>query len=668
MFNHATRCLVFVHPFVSLCLCICPLFGNRALSEAPTATLKRVELFPAGQCVFEYESTHVGSMELELPIGQRELDDFLKSVVLKGFDSMRVEYRADIGRDDVKEQLAGLSAKETRAELLQELKGLLVRVEGAEQTKEGRIVAIELQTDLEHSVGRNEVLDHEVLTLNTERGLEQIPLSAETNVTILDPIVKEKFEQRLNRFRKLEPERSNIILKLTKEKAGVGSIAYQTESAPWKCSYRLSEIDGQYRLMVAALIDNTTGFDWNEIELVLIMDQPLGFHSPVAKIRKPIRDTLEAELPFSLAPPSLAAGARLASDPEFAWSSPQEYDESDPFAPRAQSYGMGGMGGMGMGGMGGMSGMIGPVNPTNETARGANTNAAATRKGGNADLHVKLGLSFAVDNLSKEIYGRRMHIRIPNVTVPNGKSQTVFLPEIPHTIRALDVYAPSVHQRHPLAAFEITLKKGYQLMSGPGTVWNAHGYAGDIMIPRLVSDTPQMIAYAVDSEIEVRQETLKPIQRPSQWKEGQDERGATTIAEETLLERVVQYQLINGGALNKTVIVMHVEKEPAWKVLGAEDALNRFETLAKAEATTKFEVRESQLGEKLWERTMALDALQRLQKRDGLPESVVTLVRKWIANQERALELDRKLFSLKEVLDKTNNEMAAVKAERERLR
>jgi hypothetical protein len=93
MFNNATQCFA-----LGLFL-----FGEGACfaddAVPPTDALRngikltRVELFPAGQGVFEYESTEAGDVELKLPLTRHELDDLLKSLVLKGFDSARVDYQ-----------------------------------------------------------------------------------------------------------------------------------------------------------------------------------------------------------------------------------------------------------------------------------------------------------------------------------------------------------------------------------------------------------------------------------------------------------------------------------------------------------------------------------------------------------------------------------------------
>ena len=91
---------------------------------------------------------------------------------------------------------------------------------------------------------------------------------------------------------------------------GPAGIAFQTETAAWKCSYRIAKIDGEYQLVVAAVIDNTSGMDWIDVELVLIVDQPLGFHAPISTVHRAQRTNMLIPSPFSAAPPALAAGSK----------------------------------------------------------------------------------------------------------------------------------------------------------------------------------------------------------------------------------------------------------------------------------------------------------------------------------------------------------------------
>ena len=220
--------------------------------------LTRVELFPAGQGVFEYESTETGEVELTLPLTRHELDDLLKSLVLKGFDSARVDYepnadRNNAERNSIVSQVLSSENSMTRAELLQGLKGHAIQLTDESSSMSGVIVAVELQSH--ERIAGQEV---EVITLRTAEGIEQHVLSAATRITFADKSVQAQLDQALANLAKPATTRTPTTLKLKKKVPGPAGIAFQTETAAWKCSYRIAKIDGEYQLVVAAVIDNTS--------------------------------------------------------------------------------------------------------------------------------------------------------------------------------------------------------------------------------------------------------------------------------------------------------------------------------------------------------------------------------------------------------------------------
>jgi hypothetical protein len=636
MFKSASSCTALLLPILIGGAPICVVAGSSDTHQP--MLLSRVELFPAGQGVFEYESKNTGDTELSLQLRTVELDDVLKSLVLKGFDSARIEYKPEKDDAESVDPRYQTDATQSRAEILQGLQGSRVTVNDEKVSKSGTIVSVELQVQLTP----NGEQEYEVLTLSTAQGLEQIRLSQQTNVAFSDPNTKEKFDLALQQLKPTGNERATVILKLKKHVVGPAAIAYQTETAPWKCSYRIAEVENQFQWIASAVIDNHSGVDWKDIELVLIIDQPLGFKSALSEVQFAHRDSIAVPSLFSATPPLLAAGRRAPVGPKSAGIG-LTHPAEDPFSGGGYG-GMGGMGGMGMGGM--AMGMGAPG------ASNAVAGKQETIENSADPLAKRLGMSFTIDSLSGELSGNRVHIRIPNVTILSGESQTVFLPKIPQKIRQLSVHVSGMNRKHPLAAFEVTPLDGYQSLAGPGTVWSKKGYMGDVMFPRMVSDTPQLVTYSVDDSLTISQKPSQPQSLPSSWEIVKLPTG-NEFRQTTRLERVLQYSIENSSNEPKTVVIEHTERDGKWKSelgsgsrVGTNDEIYRYETVANANATTTFDILESQTRYSDWQPATPLPQLADLKQRKDLPPDVLSLVESWIRVHEKRREVEEKVASL----------------------
>ena len=378
MFNKATVCIALGLFLFGEGVCFADGTVLETAKLGNAIQLTRVELFPAGQGVFEYESTEAGDAELMLQLTRHELDDLLKSLVLKGFDSARVDYEPNADLNNIVSQVLSSEISKTRADLLQGLRGHAIQLTDKLSTMSGVIVAVELQPD-QANAGK----EIEVVTLRTAKGIEQQVLTTSTKITFADKSVQSQLDHALNNLIKPTTARTPATLKLKKKVPGPARFAFQTETAAWKCSYRIAKFDGEYQLVVAAVIDNTSGMDWIDVELVLIVDQPLGFHAPLSTVYRAQRANLPIPSPFSAAPPALAAGSKRNLGDLLA-----DVPMENTRGLSTVGMGGGGMGGGGMGGMGG-SGMGGYTPPQND-------GGATVSIGGSQDVASQFGMSFPV--------------------------------------------------------------------------------------------------------------------------------------------------------------------------------------------------------------------------------------------------------------------------------
>ena len=92
-------------------------------------------------------------------------------------------------------------------------------------------------------------------------------------------------------------------------------LTYVTEAPSWKSSYRIVLGDqGKVTLQAWAIIDNTSGEDWESVQLGVGSSSALSFRFDLQSVRMVQRDTLRQDSLFAMAPPT--GGATYGSEGE----------------------------------------------------------------------------------------------------------------------------------------------------------------------------------------------------------------------------------------------------------------------------------------------------------------------------------------------------------------
>ena len=81
-------------------------------------------------------------------------------------------------------------------------------------------------------------------------------------------------------------------------------LSYVTEAPSWKPSYRVTlEKDGKVGVQAWAIVDNTSGEDWNQVKLGVGSSSAMSFRFDLRSVRVVQRETLRSDDLFALAPP-----------------------------------------------------------------------------------------------------------------------------------------------------------------------------------------------------------------------------------------------------------------------------------------------------------------------------------------------------------------------------
>ncbi|MDI3286691.1 DUF4139 domain-containing protein [Polyangium sp. 15x6] len=91
-------------------------------------------------------------------------------------------------------------------------------------------------------------------------------------------------------------------------------LSYVTEAPSWKPSYRVSVgKDGKMKVEAWAIVDNTSGEDWNKVKLGVGSSSALSFRFDLRSVRMVQRETLQTNDLFAQAPPM--GGSTYAGQP-----------------------------------------------------------------------------------------------------------------------------------------------------------------------------------------------------------------------------------------------------------------------------------------------------------------------------------------------------------------
>ncbi len=314
-----------------------------------------------------------------------------------------------------------------------------------------------------------------------------------------------------------------------------------------------------------AIVENTSDFDWEKVQLTLVSGRPISFiqdlYTPLYLPRPVVRPQLYA----SLRPQTYEEGIATKDDMLALKPSPARAQRG------RSSYEM-----------------------RRKAARpaGVTSGLVADDAGKGGGWALDKGVrSVAAAKAVGELFSYR--IKTP-VTLPRRKS--AMLPIVNQDVsgRKVSIYNASVMAKHPLNGLWMTNDTGLSLLAGPITVFDGGTYAGDAQIGNLSDKDKRLLSYAIDLKV-----TVDPTESStSKITSAKIVRGVIHV---TRKYEYTQAYVINNKADDKrTLVIEHPRRSERKLVSPAEPAektpsVYRFETDVPAEKTGKFEVREEQV-------------------------------------------------------------------------
>lgn len=250
--------------------------------------VRRVVLYKSGIGYFEHLGRVSGAQTVSIDLTSGQLDDVLKSLTtvdLGGGQVTGITYNTEAPLEEQLRKLRlPLGADVSRTALFDALRGARVEVRAAGAIVAGRILGVDSQVRGKDETQRT--VDE--LTIVGEGGdVRTFELGPGVGVTLVEGELRRDLWQYLD---VIGAARSQEVRRLQVAARGSGNrdlfVSYVSAVPVWKTTYRLvipSESGRKPFLQGWAIVDNTLGEDWSDVELSLVAGAPQSFIQPLSK-------------------------------------------------------------------------------------------------------------------------------------------------------------------------------------------------------------------------------------------------------------------------------------------------------------------------------------------------------------------------------------------------
>ena len=491
-----------------------------------------------------------------------DMNDVLKSLTVTDRNGGMVNGVRYDSSDPLEKRLEDfpfrLGAGASLAAFLDQMKGARIELKLGAGDAAGVIISARVvqESDKDRSSQR------EVLVLLMDSGdIRSFDLGAASAVKLSDPKLQTQLAAYLTVLNQSHArDRRSVYIDAIGSGTRQLTASYMTPAAVWKSSYRLMfGAAGEPTLEGWAIIDNTSGDDWNNVRLAVVSGKPVSFISKLYEpryVQRPVAELAENQA----AAPVVYQGAMEAAKDNKAFAAPQ---------------------------------------------------AAQARIGGNLrDLPLN---SRALDLVAPSSFGGTADGRQAGelfeysfaapVTVKQGAS--AMLPFLQQKIgaRKLLVYSES-YGLNPRDAAELTNSTGKTLDGGPVTVYDTGSYAGEALVETLPMGDKRLISYGVDlgTRVTTAFDSSQAVVREIHFRRG-------VLTTRSALQETKTYTIRNVDPKAKTLVIEHNQR-PGYTLLERKPSETtpsayRFEVKLAAAGTETFPVRE----ERVYDQSVAMTSL-----------------------------------------------------------
>ena len=539
-------------------------------SEQVKLPVKRVVLYKNGVGFFEHVGKVRGAASVSIDFTSAQLNDALKSLTTLDLGNGRItgiSYNSDtpLGRRLAALQLP-LDQETTVADFLTALRGARLEVRAAGSIFTGRLLSVEKRT----ATRGDQTVQVDEFSIVTDAGeLRRVDFTPEVGVRILERELNGQVDRYLGL---VASTRAQDLRRMLIATSGTGErdlyVSYISEVPVWKTTYRLvmpEKEGGTATLQGWAIVDNTVGEDWTDVQLSLVSGAPQSFIQQISQpfyTRRPV-----VPLPQSaMLTPQTHEGALTSAEQEAVpVEAPMMQKSEDRSQMRAERGFVGGV-------VGGLPGAPPPPPAPRPFA------AALAESARDAAQGRELG----------DIFEYR--VKAP-ITIRKNQSAMVPIVQSPVTVEKVSLWN-DMAGRNPLRAAWLTNSTDLTLDGGSLAILEDETFAGEGLVEALKPGEKRFISYASDTAVLVDMKRERDSSRATR----------VTIAKGVMVqqseERERRLYTIRNNDSKPRLLVVEQPNRAEWKVAGTPQpdetsaGMNRFRVNVGPRATATLQVEE----------------------------------------------------------------------------
>ncbi|MGO9775525.1 MAG: hypothetical protein ACLPM3_02935 [Terracidiphilus sp.] len=556
--------------------------------------VRKVVLYKNGVGYFEHAGTITGNQRVAIDFTSPQLNDVLQSLTVLDEGGGRVAGVNYNSTTPLAEQLKSLSLgmtdDPTSTELFQALRGQRVEVTGAVGGPiTGRLLSIESRTEKTGGDDSTATIEKFYLSVIATTGaVRVIELTPALSVRPLDANLQGQLDRYLEL---LSTTHANGLRHLTLDAIGQGQrelrVSYISEVPVWKSTYRIvfpRTPNGSATIQGWAVVDNTVGADWENVQLSLVAGAPQSFIQPLSQ---PIY-TRRVEIPIAteaeLTPQTHEAGENR--NYAALTSLGQGVSSTLPTPSRVPSNIM-------------MARQKAAVPSVSDLSSGSG-NGYGPGTGGNVGggiYHIE-GVDRASDaykegDVTTNAFDDFFEYALTQpVTI--HKNESAMVPILQQELPAEHVTLWSEKEPTPLRAVWLENKSKLTLDSGSFSIFESGEFAGEGLLDPIHPGEKRLLSYAADQAVRV-----KVTDRDSNRTLHHVQISKGVIVETYMDVASKTYSAINSSDGTRDVLIEHPRRTNGWELDGdlkaaeSTPSLYRFRLPVPAHSTANLEVRES---------------------------------------------------------------------------
>ena len=567
-----------------------PRTGVPAASPDTHLPIRRVVLYKNGVGYFELSGRVTGNQTVTLDFSSSQLNDVLQSLTALDLNGGRIDGVDYNSSAPLSQQLQNLpldlGGKPNPYQLYTALRGAQVEVSiPGQPAVTGRILHFGPTTEKTANGG---TIKHRLLTVVTDSGvIRTFDIGPSASVRVLDGDLRRDLNDYLQL---LASAQNRQIRHLSLQAQGMGAreirISYISEVPVWKSTYRIvfppsasdAAADPDHPetaiLQGWAVIDNTGGSDWNDVQLSLVAGAPQSFIEPLSQPIYSQRPTVPVPESASLAPTIHASGTFLN----------KAFAEAAPTVTQAITVqavnGMLPLQGRGYGGGygGGIMRSLAAPPPTASPVQDESASASAS----GFDDFFEYKIAQPVTLL---------------------RNQSALVPFLQTNVQAERVTLWNADSPVPLRALWLTNSSPLTLDRGSFSVFENGEFAGEGLTDPIHSGEKRLLSYAVDDAVHV---STRDVSDDAFLRHLAVHNGLLTESTQETRKRTY---VIHNAAADPRILVLEHPFTDGWKLdsqtkpVETTSSVYRFRILVAPGDTVQLPIRETHTDETLFELT-----------------------------------------------------------------